>query len=106
MQILMLLTHFFMTLDGDPMTHNPITIYTTNYCPYCTRAKDLLKTKGLTFTEIDVTDSPSLREEMVARSNGRRTVPQIFIAEHHVGGFDDLSHKHSTGQLDGLLKPA
>lgn len=108
MQILMLVAHLFMMLNGSLMSqsmpHNPITIYTTNYCPYCTRAKDLLRAKGLTFTEIDVTESTPLREEMVTRT-GRRTVPQIFIGDHHVGGFDDLSHKHSTGQLNDLLNP-
>lgn len=80
-----------------------IEIYTTNTCPYCDRAKDLLRKKGVGFTEINVSDNPGLREEMVQRADGRRTVPQIFIRGTHVGGCDDLYALDSKGQLDVLL---
>ena len=81
-----------------------IIIYTTDYCPYCVRAKDLLERKGETeFQEIDVTESDDLRAEMMEKSGGRKTVPQIFINGHHVGGFDDLSELDRKGELDKLL---
>ncbi len=66
-----------------------ILIYTTNICPYCLMAKRLLDKKGVTYTEINVDTQPSLREEMM-RKTKRRTVPQIYIGDFHVGGFDDL----------------
>lgn len=83
-----------------------ITIYTTPICPYCNRAKELLKTKGVSYKEIDVSADPSLRDAMVEKAGGRRTVPQIFIGEMHVGGFDDLSALDKSGKLDPLLKAA
>ena len=80
-----------------------ITIYTTTYCPYCVRAKDLLKRKGISnFTEINVEDDAE-RAKMIDRAGGRRTVPQIFIGETHVGGFDDLYALDKDGKLDPLL---
>ena len=79
-----------------------ITVYTTNYCPYCVRAKDLLKKKGASFTEINVEDDAA-REAMVLRAGGRRTVPQIFIGDTHVGGFDDMAALDKAGKLDPLL---
>jgi glutaredoxin 3 len=79
-----------------------ITIYTTGYCPYCVRAKDLLKRKGQTYTEINAEDD-AVREEMVAKAGGRRTVPQIFINDQHIGGFDDLYALDKAGKLDPLL---
>ncbi|MFZ4125316.1 MAG: glutaredoxin 3 [Rickettsiales bacterium] len=79
-----------------------IVIYTTTYCPYCVRAKDLLKRKGQTYTEINAEDD-KVREEMVVKAGGRRTVPQIFIGETHVGGFDDLYALDKAGKLDALL---
>jgi glutaredoxin 3 len=83
---------------------NPqVIIYTTGYCPYCTRAKDLLKKKDVSFTEIRVDLQPELREEMETKS-GRRTVPQIFINSHHVGGCDDLYALEAQGKLDQLLR--
>ena len=85
-------------------TQPKITIYTTPYCPYCHAAKALLKKKGVHFEEIDVQD-PSLRQQMMLRSNGRRTVPQIFIGEQHVGGSDDIHDLDRRGQLDPLLNP-
>ena len=84
-------------------TPPPITIYTTPYCPYCHAAKALLKKKGVSFAEIDVQD-PSLRQQMMIRSNGRRTVPQIFIGDQHVGGSDDIHELDRRGQLDPLLQ--
>ncbi len=78
-------------------------MYTKKVCPYCVAAKALLKQKGQTWTEIDIEASDSIREEMIAKS-GRLTVPQIFINEKHVGGFDDLSALEQKGELDLLLK--
>lgn len=82
-----------------------ITIYTTPWCPYCHSAKALLKKKGLEFEEIDVQD-PALRQRMMLKANGRRTVPQIFIGETHVGGSDDLHALDRQGGLDPLLELA
>jgi glutaredoxin 3 len=79
-----------------------ITIYTTPSCPYCHRAKGLLKRKNANFNEVDVSDFAK-RETMMQRANGRQTVPQIFIGETHVGGCDDLHALESAGKLDALL---
>jgi glutaredoxin 3 len=87
------------------MTHPAITLYVTGWCPYCQRAKALLTGKNLTFTEIDVDDDARFREEMVARS-GRRSVPQIFIGDTHVGGCDDLLALEGSGELDRLIQGA
>lgn len=80
-----------------------IDIYTTYTCPYCARAKHLLRAKGVAFNEIDVSDDDALRQAMTARANGRRTVPQIFIGATHVGGSDDLHALEAEGRLDALL---
>ena len=80
-----------------------VDIYTTRYCPYCHAAKRLLSHKGVEFTEIDVTGDAKRRSEMVARANGRMTVPQIFIGSTHVGGYDDLAALDRAGKLDPLL---
>ena len=80
-----------------------IEIYTTRYCPYCIAAKRLLSQKGVDFTEIDVSTDAKGRSRMVARANGRMTVPQIFIGPIHVGGYDDLYALDQAGQLDVLL---
>lgn len=80
----------------------PVTIYTTPWCGYCARAKALLTRKGVAFTEIDVEARRELREEMIARS-GRRTVPQVFIGDRHVGGSDELAALDAAGELDHLL---
>ena len=85
------------------MTPPDIVIYVTGWCPYCERARALLSKKSLAFREIDVNDGPKLREEMIARS-GRRTVPQVFIGEKHVGGCDDLLALDGTGELDRLTQ--
>jgi len=82
-----------------------VKIYATGWCPYCQRAKDLLSRKNLAFTEINVEDDPKFRDEMMARS-GRRTVPQIFIGEKHVGGCDDLFAFDQSGELDRLIQGA
>jgi glutaredoxin 3 len=79
-----------------------IQIYSTDWCPYCNAAKSLLDDKGVAYDEIDVTE-PSLRMAMVQRANGRRTVPQIFIGDTHVGGYDELAQLERRGQLDPLL---
>jgi glutaredoxin 3 len=78
-------------------------VYSTTYCPYCTKAKNLLKKKGVAFTEIDVTNDDALREEMVKKAGGRRTVPQIFIGDTHVGGSDDLYALEAAGKLNDFL---
>ena len=81
----------------------PIEVYTTPYCSYCSAAKDLLRRKGATFTEIDVSTNSERMSEMVERANGRMTVPQIFIGPTHVGGCDDLYALDRSGKLDPLL---
>jgi glutaredoxin 3 len=83
-----------------------ILIYTTNACPYCAAAKSLLNKKGAQFDEIDVTYDAAERERMMARSAGRRSVPQIFIGTTHVGGCDDLRALDAKGGLDQLLASA
>ncbi len=81
-----------------------IIIYTKDYCPYCTKAKNLLKQKGVTdIHEIDITHDEKLQAEMLEKSGGKRTVPQIFIHGTHVGGFDDMAALDKAGKLDGLL---
>ncbi|MEM9270827.1 MAG: glutaredoxin 3 [Pseudomonadota bacterium] len=81
----------------------PVEIYTTPICGYCAAAKRLLTAKGVSFTEIDVMMDSEKRQEMMARANGRHTVPQIFIGETHVGGFDDINALERAGKLDALL---
>lgn len=81
----------------------PIKLYTTASCPFCVRAKDLLEKKELSYEEIDVTNDDEARTKMVALSK-RRTVPQIWIGERHVGGCDELYALDTSGELDTLLK--
>jgi glutaredoxin 3 len=81
----------------------PITIYTKNWCPYCVAAKELLTGKGVEFTEVEISGKPEKRSEMIAKTRGRSTVPQIFIGERHIGGCDDLYALDARGQLDPLL---
>ena len=81
-----------------------VTMYTGSFCPYCARARALLERKGVKWTEIDVEADSANRTEMMERS-GRRSVPQIFIGDHHVGGSDDLGELERTGALDALLNP-
>ena len=80
-----------------------VEIYTSPLCGFCHAAKRLLTDKGVSFAEVDVSRNPAKRQEMLARANGRHTVPQIFIGTHHVGGYDDLAALERAGKLDPLL---
>ena len=80
-----------------------VTIYTRMMCGYCSAAKRLLDRKGVAYDERDASFTPALRQEMIARANGRTTFPQIFVGETHVGGSDDLHALDAQGRLDGLL---
>ena len=82
-----------------------VVMYTTRFCPYCMRARQLLDAKGVAYTDIPVDGDPARRAEMEAAS-GRHTVPQIWVADTHVGGFDDLWLLEQRGLLDGLLQAA
>ena len=82
----------------------PVTVYATLLCPYCHSAKALLTKKGIAFDEIDVMANPSRKAEMIERAGGRKTVPQIFIGDTHVGGNDDLQALEAQGKLDSLLR--
>ncbi len=68
-----------------------VVVYSTDYCPYCRAAKDLLRAKGVAFREEDVTDNEAMRDELVKRTGGRTTVPQIFVDGKAMGGYDDLA---------------
>jgi glutaredoxin 3 len=85
------------------MSETKVVMYTTSWCPYCARARRLLEDKGVAFAEIDLGGRPEARAEMLSRSGGCATVPQIFIGETHVGGSDDLYALEAAGQLDVLL---
>ena len=87
------------------MTLPVVTVYLSDWCPYCQRAKSLLNQKQVVINEINVEEDPKLREEMIARSD-RRTVPQIFIGDKHVGGCDELYALDRSGELDRLLQGA
>jgi glutaredoxin 3 len=80
-----------------------VEVYTTPICPYCLSAKELLRRKGVPFLEINVAGVPQRRAEMIARANGRTTVPQIFVGDRHLGGCDDLYALEEAGELDRLL---
>jgi glutaredoxin 3 len=80
-----------------------IVLYSSGWCPYCERARALLERKGAAFREVKVDEDPAERVAMMARSGGRRTVPQIFIGDRHVGGFDELYALEKAGELDKLL---
>jgi glutaredoxin 3 len=80
-----------------------VVMYTNDWCPYCERVRKLLNAKGVSFEEINVESAAEKRAEMQTRS-GRRTVPQIFIGDQHVGGWDDLQALDNAGKLDALLK--
>lgn len=84
-------------------TTAPVVMYSTAYCGYCQRARNLLERKGVAVQEIKVDEDARERETMLQRSGGRRTVPQIFIGERHVGGYDDLAALDRSGELDQLL---
>jgi glutaredoxin 3 len=80
-----------------------LTIYTKNYCPYCTQAKTLLKSLEISFDEIDITDSPEKIEEL-SKKSGLMTVPQIFVGEKCLGGYSDIAKLHEEGKLLELVK--
>ncbi len=80
-----------------------VVVYSTNYCPYCMRAKQLLKSKNIAFQEVDLTNDPATREKL-AKETGWQTVPIIFIKNKFVGGFDDLSAMDRSGELAKLLR--
>jgi len=84
------------------MSQAEITLYYAPFCPYCGWAKQLLESKNVQFTQINVNDSDELRQEMEQRS-GRTSVPQIFIGETHVGGYDDMAALDDQGMLDPLI---
>jgi glutaredoxin 3 len=86
-------------------TAPPVVMYSTTWCPYCERARALLARKNVSVTEIKIDEQPAEREIMLKRSGGARTVPQIFIGDRHVGGFDDLAALDRRGELDPLLNP-
>ncbi|HSX21019.1 MAG TPA: glutaredoxin 3 [Gammaproteobacteria bacterium] len=81
-----------------------IIIYSSLTCPYCEHAKDLLEAKGLSYQEINVEENPAYYREMLEKTKGERTVPQIFIDGKHIGGFSDLKRLSDSGKLEALLK--
>ena len=80
-----------------------VTIYTKPFCPYCSRALNLLNAKGAKVTEIEAGFDPAKRQEMIAKAGGRATYPQIFVGETHIGGCDDMMELEQSGRLDALL---
>jgi glutaredoxin 3 len=80
-----------------------VTIYIKPYCPYCAAAVELLDKKGVAYQELDISGKPDLRAEMIQRSGGRMTVPQIFVGERHLGGCDDIYALDQRGELDPVL---
>ncbi len=94
---------FRLPIITGVVTMAKIEIYTSPYCGYCARAKRLLDSKKAAYTEVDVSSDNELRDKMILRAGGRRTVPQIFIDGKHVGGSDDLQALDATGGLDPLL---
>lgn len=80
-----------------------VTLYTTAMCPYCVRARNLLDKKGIEYTDIRIDEQPEMRAEMENRAHGRTSVPQIFIDDFHVGGFDDMAEMDVDGELDERL---
>ena len=81
-----------------------VTMYTGSVCPFCEAAKALLKTKNVEIEEFDIWQDPAKAKEMLQRTNGARTIPQIFIGDHYVGGNDQLQAANKDGKLDELLK--
>ena len=80
-----------------------VIIYSRKICPYCVKAKQLLDSKGVKYKELRIDEKPDLLQEAIDRSGGMKTVPQIFIENHHVGGYDDLHALEKEGKLDALL---
>ena len=85
------------------MSAPAIVLYVSGWCPFCQRAQGLLAKKGLAYRVVDIDEDAKLREEMIARS-GRRTVPQVFIGDKHVGGCDDLFALEGSGELDRMIQ--
>ena len=81
-----------------------ITVYSGPLCNFCEAAKRLLARNNLTYTEIDISTKDGLRDEMIKKSNGKRTIPQIFFDDHHVGGYVELRELEKSGELNNLLK--
>tara|TARA_Y100000022_G_scaffold125254_1_gene108475 strand:+ start:1439 stop:1702 length:264 start_codon:yes stop_codon:yes gene_type:complete len=84
------------------MTNN-IIVYSSNFCHYCVQAKKLLERLNLSYKEINIQNFPEKREEMLSKSNGKRTVPQIFVNDYHVGGYDELNSLVQKGEFDSIL---
>lgn len=82
----------------------PVVMYCSGYCPYCERARALFERKGIAFEEVRVDHEPERRGEMETRAGGRTSVPQIFIGDRHVGGYDDMAALDRAGELDPLLQ--
>lgn len=80
-----------------------VVLYTSGFCPYCVQARRLLEAKGVAYDELYIDQDPALREQMESKSR-RRSVPQIFIGDYHVGGFEDMRQLDKSGQLDVLLQ--
>jgi glutaredoxin 3 len=89
--------------DMTDATSPDIVMYSTGWCPYCDRARGLLQRKGVAFREVKVDEDAGERDTMLKRSGGRRTVPQIFIGDRHVGGYDELYALDKAGEFDKLL---
>jgi glutaredoxin 3 len=87
----------------EARTMAEVELYTTMYCPYCSRARALLQRKGVAYVDIDIAEEPARRDEMIRRAQGRSTVPQIFINGEHIGGYDDLAALDRAGELDPKL---
>ena len=83
-----------------------VELYTTAFCPYCSRARALLERKGVSYNEIDIIEEPARRAEMIRRAGGRTSVPQIFIHGEHIGGSDELVALDQAGELDAKLRSA
>tara|TARA_B100000902_G_C27105791_1_gene811075 strand:- start:170 stop:433 length:264 start_codon:yes stop_codon:yes gene_type:complete len=84
------------------MTNN-IIVYSSNFCHYCVKAKKLLERLNLSYQEINIQNFPEKRDEMLSKSNGKRTVPQIFVNDYHVGGYDELNSLVQKGEFDSIL---
>lgn len=91
------------TLKQSKQNTPQIVIYTKSYCPYCVKAKRLFQGKGLDYTEIDVENNATLLQEMLSKSLGSKTVPQIFFGDKHIGGCDDLYALEESGELDKII---
>jgi glutaredoxin 3 len=94
------------TRHSERETMAKVEIYTTMFCPYCSRAKALLDRKGVAYEEVSLDEEPGRRSEMMQRAHGGRTVPQIFINGEHIGGCDDMFALDRAGRLDAKLGPA